>query len=112
VCEIPECLVMKRWTKKAKEVMIESSSFTSELQMSSRLCILNECVKMMSEVAYVTTERPRYVRIGLEVAEECKRSNNEMIRKGAIVIGLEQTWTLSKEEFNTYNSHVEHFDWF
>ncbi|MED6219112.1 hypothetical protein PIB30_032836 [Stylosanthes scabra] len=57
-------------------------------------------------------QRPRYVRIGLEVAKKCKRSNNETMRKGAIFIGLEQTWTLWKGKFNTYNSRVEHFDWF
>ncbi|MED6163593.1 hypothetical protein PIB30_081486 [Stylosanthes scabra] len=45
-----------------------------------------------------------------EVTEKCKRSKNEKMRKGAIVNGLEQTWTLWKEEFNTYNSHVELFD--
>ncbi|MED6163741.1 hypothetical protein PIB30_082950 [Stylosanthes scabra] len=51
----------------------------------------------------------RSVRIGLEVAKEGKRSKNEKRRKAAIVIELEQTWTLWKEEFNTYNSHDEHF---
>ncbi|MED6125757.1 hypothetical protein PIB30_071689 [Stylosanthes scabra] len=35
-------------------------------------------------------------------------SKIEKRRKGAIVIGLEQTWTLWKEEFNTYKSHDEH----
>ncbi|RYR66669.1 hypothetical protein Ahy_A03g012722 isoform C [Arachis hypogaea] len=57
VREIPKCLVLHRWTKKAKESMSESSSFTSELQVSNRLCILNECARMMSEVACATTER-------------------------------------------------------
>ncbi|XP_057758258.1 protein FAR1-RELATED SEQUENCE 5-like [Arachis stenosperma] len=57
VRKIPKCLVLQRWTKKAKESMSESSSFTSELQANSRLCILNECAKMMSEVACATTER-------------------------------------------------------
>ncbi|RYQ83993.1 hypothetical protein Ahy_B10g102884 [Arachis hypogaea] len=50
-------LAQGRWTKKTKESMSESSSFTSELQASSRLCILNECARMMSEVACATTER-------------------------------------------------------
>ncbi|MED6141099.1 hypothetical protein PIB30_099992 [Stylosanthes scabra] len=49
------------------------------------------------------------VRIGLEVPKEGKRSKNGKRIKGAIVIGLEQTWTLWKEESNTYNSHAEHF---
>ncbi|KAL4304707.1 hypothetical protein AHAS_Ahas16G0005200 [Arachis hypogaea] len=57
VRKIPKCLVLHRWTKKAKESMSEPSSFTSELQASSRLCILNECARMMSEVACATTER-------------------------------------------------------
>ncbi|XP_025660939.1 protein FAR1-RELATED SEQUENCE 9-like [Arachis hypogaea] len=57
VREIPKCLVLHRWTKKAKESMSEPSSFTSELQASSRLCILNEYARMMSEVACATTER-------------------------------------------------------
>ncbi|XP_057734791.1 protein FAR1-RELATED SEQUENCE 9-like [Arachis stenosperma] len=57
VREIPKCLVLHRWTKNAKESMSESSSFTSELQVSSRLCILNEYARMMSEVACATTER-------------------------------------------------------
>ncbi|XP_072071948.1 protein FAR1-RELATED SEQUENCE 5-like [Arachis hypogaea] len=50
VREIPKCLVLHRWTKKAKESMSELSSFT-------RFCILNECARMMSEVGCVTTER-------------------------------------------------------
>ncbi|XP_025692762.1 protein FAR1-RELATED SEQUENCE 9-like [Arachis hypogaea] len=50
VCKIPKCLVLHRWIKKAKESMSELSSFT-------RFCILNECVRMMSEVGCVTIDR-------------------------------------------------------
>ncbi|KAL4316340.1 hypothetical protein AHAS_Ahas15G0275300 [Arachis hypogaea] len=57
VWKIPKCLVLHRWTKKAKKSMSDSSSFTSELQASSQLSILNECARMMSEVTCATTDR-------------------------------------------------------
>ncbi|MED6150771.1 hypothetical protein PIB30_075738 [Stylosanthes scabra] len=38
-----------------------------------------------------------------------KRSKHAKRRNGAIVIGLEQTWTLWKDELNVYSFHVEDF---
>ncbi|MED6127314.1 hypothetical protein PIB30_086940, partial [Stylosanthes scabra] len=39
--------------------------------------------------------------------EISQRSKNEKRRKGTVVIGLEQTQTLSKDEFNIYNFHAK-----
>ncbi|MED6161541.1 hypothetical protein PIB30_061754 [Stylosanthes scabra] len=40
-------------------------------------------------------------------AEISQRRKNAKRRNGAIVIRLEQTWTLWKDELNVYNFHVE-----
>ncbi|MED6176723.1 hypothetical protein PIB30_090878, partial [Stylosanthes scabra] len=44
-----------------------------------------------------------------EKAEISQRSKNEKWRKETVFIGLEQTQTLWKDEFNIYNFHVEGF---